>query len=401
MEIIIIYHHADHFLKSYKQNILLNIIPIRIKLFYTFAGKQNFMLNILIVYAVEEERVLLEMPNCKFHYCRTGVGKIAAALAVEKAISNHHPDAVINIGTAGTVRYEIGSIHLCKKFIDRDMEKLQNFGIPFQEDFSEDVEKCTFFTDWYFDSICNTGDTFLTSADGTGDIFDMESFAVARVCRSHQIPFVGVKCVTDIIGQNSIKHWEEKLSEAQNILQNFVNNNIIKAPTNYIGKQAQEIVDHLQLQKHPEGGYFKEVYRSSLTLKKEAFYGTFPDERSALTSIYYLLANDQFSAFHRIKSPETWYFHKGMPLIIHMILENGEYKKVELSDKIQGRLQYTVEPNTWFAAEIKECYGFSLVSCAVAPGFDFADFEMAEQDQLISSYPHHHQIINRLSITKK
>jgi len=355
------------------------------------------MLNILIVYAVEEERVQLEIPNCKFHYCRTGVGKIAAALAAERGISNHHPDAVINIGTAGAIKYEIGSIHLCKKFIDRDMQKLKNIGIPFQEDFSDDVKQCTFFRYWHFDSICNTGDSFLTSADGTGDVFDMESFAIARVCRSYQIPFVGIKCITDIIGQNSIKQWEEKLSEAQNILQNFVNSNIINVPSNYICKQAEKIINRLQLKSHPEGGWFKEVYRSKITLKKEALPNIFSDERSALTSIYYLLTNEQFSAFHRIKSPEIWYFHKGMPLIIHIILENGEYKKIELSDKQKGRLQYTIEPNTWFAAEIKECYGYSLVSCAVAPGFDFADFEIAKREQLISSYKNLYQVINRLS----
>ena len=143
------------------------------------------MLNILVVYAVEEERVYLQMAECKFHYCRTGVGKVAAAMAVEQALNFHKPDAVINIGTAGTESYEIGSIHLCKRFVDRDMEKLKDFGVAFEEDFTDEVANCDFFKSWNFDSICNTGDTFLTSTDGTGDVFDMESFAVARVCKAH------------------------------------------------------------------------------------------------------------------------------------------------------------------------------------------------------------------------
>ncbi|MGQ1787385.1 MULTISPECIES: cupin domain-containing protein [unclassified Saccharicrinis] len=355
------------------------------------------MLNVLIVYAVEEERVHVDMPHCKFHYCRTGVGKVNAAIAVERGIAIHNPDVVINIGTAGTVNYKIGSVHLCKRFVDRDMEKLSHFGVSFEEDFTDEVEKCGFFNSWLFDSVCNTGDTFLTSADGTGDIFDMESFAVARVCRMHNLPFVGVKCVTDVIGQNSIKHWEEKLAEAQAILQNFVDNNHLSVSEYHISNEAQQHIDHLKLERHPEGGWFKEVYRSSMVIPNNGLNDSFEGDRNALTSIYYLLANEQYSAFHRIKSPETWYFHQGMPLIIHTINNNGHYKHIELSDHMNGRLQYTVEPGAWFAAEIKEGYGYSLVSCAVAPGFDFADFEMGEANTLQAKFPNHKKIVERLS----
>ncbi|WP_027472741.1 5'-methylthioadenosine/S-adenosylhomocysteine nucleosidase family protein [Saccharicrinis fermentans] len=186
------------------------------------------MIHILIAYAVEEERVHIQIPGCSIHYCCTGVGKVAAALAVERAIQTHKPHIVLNIGTAGTVKHALGSIHLCNKFVDRDMEKLSDFGVPYQEDFSDLIEECGYFHDWTFDSICNTGDTFLTSADGTGDVFDMESFAIARACRIHHIPFAGIKCVTDIIGQNSIKHWEDKLAEAQNTLQHFMDHHTIR-----------------------------------------------------------------------------------------------------------------------------------------------------------------------------
>ncbi|TLX77200.1 cupin domain-containing protein [Labilibacter sediminis] len=163
-----------------------------------------------------------------------------------------------------------------------------------------------------------------------------------------------------------------------------------------MGKQAKEIVNHLQLQEHPEGGWYKEVYRSDMVLNQKALPHTFTADKSALTSIYYLLANAQYSAFHKIKSPEVWFFHKGMPLVIHMISEKGTYSKVELSDKAQGHLQYTVEPNTWFAAEIKGQYGYSLVSCAVAPGFDFSDFTLAQSTDLRSEYSEHVEIIERL-----
>ncbi len=355
------------------------------------------MLNVLIVYAVEEERVQVDMPNCNFHYCKTGVGKVAASIAVSRAIDIHKPDVVLNIGTAGSVEYEIGSVHICCKFIDRDMEKLQNFGVPFYVDFSDEVQRTGLFKDWEFDSICNSGDTFLTSADGTGDVFEMESFAVAGLCEAHQIPFVAVKCVTDIIGQNSIQHWEEKLGEAQSILQKFVNENTLTVSADYIGRVATSLIKDLGLKSHPEGGWYKEVYRSEMKIMAKGLPSYFSDDRIALTSIYYLLCDQQISKFHRIKSPESWYFHKGMPLIIHEININGNYKKTELSASANGCLQYTVEANSWFAAEIKGKSGYALVGCAVAPGFEFADFEIANREELLNKYAEHHTIIERLT----
>ncbi|WP_282036025.1 cupin domain-containing protein [Saccharicrinis aurantiacus] len=354
------------------------------------------MLNILIVYAVKEERVSVNMPNCSFNYCITGVGKVSAAIAVEKAIACYKPDLVINIGTSGTLHYKIGSVHLCKTFVDRDMEKLQAFGVPCKEDFSAELDTIGLFDNWKFDSTCNTGDAFLTEADGTGDVFDMESFAVARVCKSHKLPFIGIKCVTDIIGENSIKHWEEKLAEAQAILQKYIDDNPIDVSSTYIGYRTEQIINNLNLKAHPEGGWFSETYRSDMLLKQEGLPTAFNGARNALTSIYYLLEGNQFSGFHKIKSPEVWYFHQGQPIIIHTINSKGDYTAVEVSDTENGVLQFTVEPNLWFAATIKGSFGYSLVSCAVAPGFDFSDFEMASEDALIKIAPQHTSIIKQL-----
>ena len=103
------------------------------------------MLNVLVVYAVNEEKVNLTMPNCNFHYCKTGVGKVSAALAVEKSIEEYKPEIVLNIGTAGSVKFPVGTIHLCCKFVDRDMEKLHAFGVPYMEDFTDEVQQVPFF----------------------------------------------------------------------------------------------------------------------------------------------------------------------------------------------------------------------------------------------------------------
>ncbi len=179
------------------------------------------MYKVLIAYALQAEKVLLKKDGYTFVYCRTGVGKVNAAIAVQQAIYHHQPDIVLNIGTSGSVHQAIGSIHCCHTFVDRDMEKLVEFGLTCREEFKEELNHHVFFKSRTFSSICNSGDTFLTTMDGTGDIFDMEAFAIARVCKALGLPFAAVKYVTDIIGENSVKHWEEKLEEAQEGLQKY------------------------------------------------------------------------------------------------------------------------------------------------------------------------------------
>jgi len=109
-----------------------------------------------------------------------------------------------------------------------------------------------------------------------------------------------------------------------------------------------------------------------------------------------LLEGNDFSGFHRIQSDELWYFHKGQPLLIHCINQQGDYFVMELSDKPSGNLSVAVEAGTWFSAEISSKSEFSLVSCNVAPGFEFAEFEMAHKQTLIVSYPQHSDLLNRL-----
>lgn len=155
---------------------------------------------------------------------------------------------------------------------------------------------------------------------------------------------------------------------------------------------AKYWIDHLNLQSHPEGGYYKEVFRSANEVTRVG--ATVP--KQACTSIYYLLEGKDFSGFHRLASDELWYFHKGAPLHIHVIDHDGTHTTIELSDTDTGSLQALIPPNTWFAAEITSATGFALVSCAVAPGFDFAEFEMAKKDDLLVQYPQHKALLDRL-----
>lgn len=151
-------------------------------------------------------------------------------------------------------------------------------------------------------------------------------------------------------------------------------------------------IKHLSLQPHPEGGYYKEVFRSEQQISRKSS----ADIKQACTSIYYLLEGADYSGFHRLASDEIWYFHKGAPLNIHVIDEHGSYLKHELSDAENGNLSVAILASSWFAAEIPAKSGFTLVSCVVAPGFDFSEFEMAKRDKLASQYPDHTPLFDRL-----
>lgn len=158
-------------------------------------------------------------------------------------------------------------------------------------------------------------------------------------------------------------------------------------------KNADYWISRLQLLPHPEGGYFKEVFRSGTEVMRPP-PSLLP--KKACTSIYYLLEGTDFSGFHRIASDEIWYFHKGAPLHIHVIDEAGEHLTLELSDEPTGNLSIVIKAGLWFAAEIPSASGFTLASCAVAPGFEFSEFEMGGREQLTALYPQHGGIFVKL-----
>lgn len=149
---------------------------------------------------------------------------------------------------------------------------------------------------------------------------------------------------------------------------------------------AKDWITHLDLSPHPEGGYYKEVFRS----------GKLVNDRSVITSIYYLLENENKSAFHRLTSPEVWYYHAGYPLIVHVIHPDGELKSHLLTADPSGEQQVAIEPGCWFAAELPSRFGYALVSCAVAPAFSFDDFEMASFETLFALYPQHEEVLRQL-----
>lgn len=156
-------------------------------------------------------------------------------------------------------------------------------------------------------------------------------------------------------------------------------------------------IKNLDLLPHPEGGYYKETYRSELSVNLETIEENRQGSRSLCTGIYFLLDKGNFSAFHRIKSDELWHFYAGDPITIHMIDQHGNYSAQDVGNNIDDGqvLQYLVPANTWFASEIKGDRRYALVGCTVSYGFDFNDFEMANKS-LIQEFEEHTEVLNRL-----
>jgi predicted cupin superfamily sugar epimerase len=164
---------------------------------------------------------------------------------------------------------------------------------------------------------------------------------------------------------------------------------------------VKQLIEKFELLPHPEGGYFKERYRSAETIPASALPEEFSGDRNFSTAIYFLLEAGDFSAFHKIKSDECWHFYAGETLLVHVIHADGSLETIRLGNNFLGgdRFQFVVPANCWFASEPAPGSAFSFVGCTVAPGFDFEDFEMANADDLILLYPEHVSIIKRMCMT--
>jgi predicted cupin superfamily sugar epimerase len=164
-------------------------------------------------------------------------------------------------------------------------------------------------------------------------------------------------------------------------------------------KNAHYWIRTLELTEHPEGGYFRETYRSQEQIGKDALPPRFSGPRTVSTAIYFLLKGGQISRWHRIKSDEIWHFYAGAPLTLHIIEPAGQHEQIRLGpDENGGVFQAVVRNGCWFGAISDIPDSYSLVGCTVAPGFDFADFEMGNRDELLAQYPQHTSVIKKLSI---
>ena len=165
------------------------------------------------------------------------------------------------------------------------------------------------------------------------------------------------------------------------------------------GTMAEYWIQALGLESHPEGGWFRETYRSSEEIPATALPERYGGARCFGTSIYFLLGPEEVSKFHRIRSDEIWHYYRGDSVTIHLLDERAGLRSVTLGPNVESGevLQAVVPANLWFGAEVTAERGFCLVGCTVAPGFDFADFELAEPETLSARFPTHLDLIRRLT----
>ena len=153
---------------------------------------------------------------------------------------------------------------------------------------------------------------------------------------------------------------------------------------------ADDLIAKLSLERHPEGGWYRQTYRSVASVE------TSRGLRAASTAIYFLLRDTEFSALHRIASDEVWHFYMGSPLLVETITPEGLTGSFVLGHGADEVLQAWVPAGWWFGASMVRG-GWALVGCTVAPGFDFADFEMADPNVLHGLFPGAADVVRRLT----
>lgn len=163
-------------------------------------------------------------------------------------------------------------------------------------------------------------------------------------------------------------------------------------------RTANDWIKALKLAAHPEGGWYRETYRSADLLPAAGLPPRFTGPRAASTAIYYLLEAGQFSALHRIRSDEVWHFYAGDAVELTGIDPSGTLLQWRLGAVEEGDSPQVVVPaGVWFGARCAAGGEYALCGCTVAPGFDFADFEMAERSALMAQCPEHRGTIESLT----
>jgi predicted cupin superfamily sugar epimerase len=158
---------------------------------------------------------------------------------------------------------------------------------------------------------------------------------------------------------------------------------------------AAEWIERLALRRHPEGGWYRETYRSAERIAADALPARFPASRTFSTAIYYLLGAGERSALHRIKSDEVWHHYAGDTVTLWMLHDSGDARTATLGGG--GEPQAIVPAGVWYGAQLAPGGALALMGGTVAPGFEFADFELAQRGALVTAFPQHRAAIEALT----
>lgn len=163
-------------------------------------------------------------------------------------------------------------------------------------------------------------------------------------------------------------------------------------------RQINLLVNKYSLVPHPEGGYYKQTFKSKDNIVPPARFGE-NEELSAGTAIFFLLSGEDFSAWHKLNMAETWHYYGGGDLKLYIIEPNRKLTTVTLGNPLSDNTipQYTIEPNKYFSAELSDKEDYCFVGCTVSPGFEFRHFELANRNAFSKQYPEHSDLIKRLT----
>jgi hypothetical protein len=156
--------------------------------------------------------------------------------------------------------------------------------------------------------------------------------------------------------------------------------------------EVDQLIRTLALSPHPEGGFYREIFRSSGVVQ------TTRGERSASTAIYFLLPAREISALHRVSSDEVWHHYAGGPVELHLIDASATHQVIHLGKDLgAGQHPMWVVPAGVWQAAVAGTDEHALCGCTVAPGFDFADFEMPGREELLRRFPSLAEVVRRLT----
>ena len=162
-----------------------------------------------------------------------------------------------------------------------------------------------------------------------------------------------------------------------------------------------DLVRFLDLVPHPEGGFFRELYRADEEVPRAALPKRFSGDRAYATAIYFLLTHGTFSALHTIESDELWHHYEGGALRVVTLSDDGTREDFVLGkDYAKGQRPFAcVKRGRVFGSYVEGDASYVLVGCTVSPGFDFADFRMPPRETLLARFPAHAEVITRLTRT--
>lgn len=379
-------------------------------------------------------------------------GKVSASATTTLLISKFNATSLIFIGVAGAIEpsLNVGDIVISTSLYQHDMDArplMSRYEIPlygkvfFESD--KELNECAYkssetvlksITDHIDQALLDefnikdpkstngliaSGDKFVSTEEHIANLHpdeithavEMEGAAFAQICHDFNVPCVVIRTISDNANHTAhidfgkfIENIASRYSLA--IITEMTKTPLLQAlispePEKSLPHSCSDVITLLGLEKHIEGGYYKETHRSTqeVTVKRDGIDSI----ESSGTSIQFLLNKDEggFSAWHRIEDDETWYYQGGEPMLVHYFSQDGSLITTLLGDPLKhsgSTNQFTVPRNHWFSAEVGADNGFSLVACSVSPAFDFKRFKLANRDVMLQEFPEHTEIITRLSI---